>query len=90
MGTPPLASVWNLSVNLVYFPFANRKECLIADVIGLNSLLACLVDLEAAVMNNAMANATRAVLNTSETRTAKIDFVNMLVALRNCVEERTG
>jgi hypothetical protein len=45
------------------------------------------------VMKNAIKNATQAVLNTSETRTARIDFVNIFVALVklvNCVGDRTG
>lgn len=57
---------------------------------GWKSLVICWVDLEAKVMRKAMMNATQAVLKTSETRTARIDLVNMLVAERNCVEDRTG
>ena len=80
-------------MNLLYFPFTNLQPCFKDDVIGLNSLPTCWVDLAAKVMKNANKNATQAVLNTSETRTARIDFVNIFVALVklvNCVGDRTG
>jgi len=41
---------------------------------GFKDLLICLDDLVAKVMTNAIRNATHAVLNTSDTRTARIDF----------------